>query len=107
MKKNSLLLLVACCLWFTTGLCRNSKILTRAEKSDFKATTRYSEVIDFLYALQKQSHYIRISSIAQSVEGRDVPLAVLGNPLPASASDLLITNKPSDLHSGKHPRRRG
>ncbi|HDP97923.1 MAG TPA: hypothetical protein ENN22_01915 [bacterium] len=106
MKNNSLLLLVVCWLWFSNGYSWDGKILTRAEKSDFKATTRYSEVIDFLYALQKQSHYIRISSIAQSVEGRDVPLAVLGNPLPASASDLLITNKPAiyiqaNIHAGE------
>jgi dipeptidyl-peptidase-4 len=43
----------------------------------------------FIEQLKKSSKNIRVESIARSVEGRDVPLLIIGDPLPKSASQLL------------------
>jgi Zinc carboxypeptidase len=59
------------------------KPLTVAEQSDFKATSRHADVMDFIHRLQTLSPYLRVESLATSVEGRDIPLLVIGNPLPS------------------------
>ena len=79
-------------------------LLTRAEKSDFTETTRHEEVVDFLQQLQQQSQNIKVTSIGKSTEGRHILLAILGNPVPTSPSQL--TNKhaifvQANIHAGE------
>ena len=62
---------------------------TVAEKSDFKSTSDYNDVRTFMDQLRKSSPYIRIENIATSVEGREVPLMIIGNPLPKSPKDII------------------
>jgi len=61
---------------------------TVAESSHFKATSLYSDVIIFIQELQSQSSMIRVEKLCISPEGRDVPLLVIGNPVPSSPLDL-------------------
>ena len=80
--------------------------LTRAEKSNYTETTRYAEVISFLQELQKRSSKIKIASIGKSTEGRDIPLVILGDPVPSSPNQLLFQNKPvvyvqANIHAGE------
>ncbi|HLN56546.1 MAG TPA: M14 family metallopeptidase [Bacteroidales bacterium] len=63
-------------------------LLTKAESSDFKSTSDYNDVMSFISGLKKSSSYIRTETIAVSVEGREIPLLVIGNPLPKSPEDL-------------------
>ncbi len=56
-------------------------LVTVAEKSDYKSTSRYKDVMEFISELTKSSPYIRVENIATSVEGRDIPLLIIGNPL--------------------------
>ncbi|MGE5418781.1 MAG: M14 family metallopeptidase [Chloroflexota bacterium] len=63
-------------------------ILTKAESSDFKSTADYSDVMNFISSLKKASPFIRTETIAISVEGREIPLLIIGNPLPKSPEDL-------------------
>lgn len=56
--------------------------LTVPEKTDYKETSRYRDVIDFIYKLQKSSDLLRTENLAVSAEGRAIPLLVIGNPLP-------------------------
>lgn len=58
--------------------------LTAAEKSNFTRTSLYSEVIDFITALQHQSSLIKVENLALSTEGRPIPLMILGKPAPSS-----------------------
>jgi len=50
------------------------KFLTVAEKSDYKSTSDYKDVMTFIDQLKKTSDYIRVENIATSVEGREIPL---------------------------------
>ncbi|MGC1391250.1 MAG: M14 family metallopeptidase [Bacteroidales bacterium] len=79
---------------------------TIAEKSDFKSTSNYNDVRTFIDQLRKSSHNIRIETLATTTEGREVPLLIIGNPLPVSPKDL-INNKrivvyiQADIHAGE------
>ena len=79
---------------------------TVAEKSNFKSTSDYNDVKIFIDQLRKSSPYIRIENIATSVEGREVPLMIIGNPLPKSPKDLaakkrLVVYIQADIHAGE------
>lgn len=81
-------------------------ILTRAEKSNFTETSRYEEVVDFLQQLQKFSPDIKVASIGQSTEGREILLVILGHHVPTSPTQLLTMNKPAiyiqaNIHAGE------
>ena len=41
----------------------------------------------FIREIQKLSPYLRVETLCRSAEGRDVPLVIIGNPLPASPLD--------------------
>jgi dipeptidyl-peptidase-4 len=76
---------------FISALCQTNsqvKLLTVAEKSDFKSTSSYNDVMTFIGQLKKSSKFIRVETIAKSIEGRDVPLLIIGNPLPESPEQL-------------------
>jgi hypothetical protein len=58
--------------------------LTVAESSDFTATSRYSDVMNFIRSLQEKSPHLRVETLCVSAEGREVPLLVIGQPVPSS-----------------------
>lgn len=83
-----------------------SSLLTVAESSDFRSTSNYKEVMSFIDALMKSSPYIRVETIATSVEGRDIPLLVIGNPLPASPEAMkndkrVVVYIQGNIHAGE------
>jgi hypothetical protein len=79
---------------------------TVAEKSGFKSTSDYNDVRVFIDQLKKSSHFIREEIIATTTEGRNVPLLIIGNPLPASPKDLIHDKRivvyiQADIHAGE------
>ena len=87
-------------------LATNQKPLTVAESSGFTATSRYNDVIEFIRKLQKQSSLIKVESLCTSAEGRDVPLLVVGRPVPSSPLDLKYSNRAviyiqANIHAGE------
>ena len=80
--------------------------LTVAESSEFTATSRYTEVLDFIKKLQGLSPLIRVETLCVSPEGRDVPLLILGNPPPASPQALnfdsrIVVYIQGNIHAGE------
>ena len=65
------------------GAAAQEQPLTVAERSEFKATSRHADVMDFIHKLQALSPKLRVETMAVSTEGREIPLLVIGNPLPA------------------------
>ena len=83
-----------------------AKLQTVAEKSDFKSTSNYNDVRTFIDQLKKSSPYIRVENIATSIEGRDIPLLIIGNPLPESPEDLINDKRivvyiQANIHAGE------
>jgi hypothetical protein len=83
-----------------------AKFQTVAEGSDFKSTSNYEEVTAFINQLKKESRYIRVETIAKTTEGRDVPLLVIGSPLPKSPAALkndgrIVVYIQANIHAGE------
>ena len=79
---------------------------TVAEKSDFRSTSNYNDVRTFIDQLKKSSRFIRTENLATSIEGREIPLMIIGNPLPASPEDLINDKRivvyiQADIHAGE------
>ncbi len=60
-----------------------SALTTRPERTEYRETSRYDDVVKFLNeAAQAAPDTIRLTTFGKSVEGRTLPLAVVGAPAP-------------------------
>jgi hypothetical protein len=76
------------------------------EKSDFVRTSTYADVIHFLDHLKSKSANIRIISMGKSLEGKEIPVAVLANPAVANEEEARASGKPviyvqGNIHAGE------
>ena len=107
MRRTLLLFLViAVSTSFLQSQSKKSLPLTIAESSNFESTSRYEDVINFIDSIKKLSKNIRMETIAVSSEGRDVPLMIIGNPLPKSPADLkndkrIVLYIQGNIHAGE------
>lgn len=97
---------IALIFFIVYNISAQKVLLTRAENSDFKSTSDYKDVISFIAELKKTSKYIRSESIAKTAEGRDVPLLIIGNPLPLSPANLkndkrAVVYVQANIHAGE------
>jgi hypothetical protein len=79
---------------------------TRPERSNFKETSSYTDVLSFLDSLQQVAREIRVGTLAVSPEGRRVPYVLASRPLvsgPADAhrSGKLIVYLQANIHAGE------
>ncbi len=79
---------------------------TKSEMSDFTSTSDYEDVITFISGLKDLSPYVRVENIAISTEGRDIPLLIIGNPLPEKPEDLINDKRivvyiQANIHAGE------
>ncbi len=90
----------------TYNVFSQTNFQTVAEKSDFKSTSNYNDVMTFIDQLKKSSPFIRTENMATSVEGREIPLMIIGNPLPESPEDLINDKRivvyiQANIHAGE------
>jgi len=107
------ILAVAACLTFLVfpgpaqaGEKSAPALLTVAEKSDFKATSRHDDVLDFCERLAKQAPLVRIGELGKSVQGRKLPLIIVADPPVADAeqaarSGKLVVFAMGNIHAGE------
>lgn len=60
------------------GAARVDEIRTVPEKTDFKDTSRYADVVAFMEAIDKASDRVHLTTFGSSSEQRSLPLAVVG-----------------------------
>ncbi len=108
MKKQNVLTAAALIIIFAIQLHAqsNPKFLTVAEKSGFKSTSAHSDVLDFIKQLKKSSPYVKVETIAKSVEGKEIPLIIIGNPLPKDPASLkndkrIVVYYKANIHAGE------
>lgn len=82
------------------------ELLTVAERSNFKATARYAEVVALCEALAKSSPLIRLTELGKSGEGRSLPLMIVSDPPvstpeQARASGKLVVFLFGNIHAGE------
>jgi Zinc carboxypeptidase len=80
--------------------------VTRAERTDFRETSSYADVMIFLDSLQHRTADIRIGTLAISPEGRPIPYVLAARPMvasPAAAhrSRKLIVYLQANIHAGE------
>ncbi len=95
-------------LWFlllsTSPLAAQPR--TRAEKTDYRETTSYAEVVAFLDDMAKRSPLVRIGTLGVSHEGRKLPLVFLSDPPIATSTEAIQSGKPivlmlGNIHAGE------
>ena len=80
--------------------------VTRAEKSDYRETSHYEDVVRFLHDLQAAGGPVSVEMIGRSVKGRDIPLAIASFPPVSSPAEARRLGKPivyiqANIHAGE------
>ncbi len=66
---------------------------TGAESSGYTATTQYGEAMAFLRELDDRSPALTLTSMGTTVEGREIPLAIVADPMVASAAEARASGR--------------
>ena len=101
-----ILLFLALFLYAAQYLPAQEPLLTTAERSDYKSTSTYDDVIRFTDELLGSSDRIRKEAMAVSTEGREVPLFVIADPMPSSPDELgnddrIVVYIQANIHAGE------
>src|SRR6267142_1364074 len=75
-----------------SGLC-GQEPRTVAEKTDYQATSRHEDVLDFCKRLAEASPLIRLGELGTSAEGRKLPLVILAEPPVATVEEARRSGK--------------
>ncbi|HEX8905961.1 MAG TPA: M14 family metallopeptidase [Longimicrobiaceae bacterium] len=80
--------------------------LTRAERSDFRETSRYADVLAFLDTVSRASPLVHLTTFGYTWEGRALPLAVVTtlpdvSPQAIRASGRTVVYLQGDIHAGE------
>ncbi len=107
MKKKLFVLSLLFILLLSFSKAKESKLLTVPEKTDYKRTSTYKEVMDFLKKL-KANHpdKMKITFFATSTEGKKIPLVILSEEGISKPEDLRFTGKlpvliMANIHAGE------
>ncbi len=77
---------------------------TVAEQSGYTATSTHADVLGFIDELAKSTNLLKVETIATTPEGRQIPLLIIGDPLPQSPSELgnrVVVYIQANIHSGE------
>ncbi|HLJ75388.1 MAG TPA: M14 family metallopeptidase [Thermoanaerobaculia bacterium] len=79
---------------------------TTAESTNYRATSRYADVVAFISAIQRIDPDVRVETFATTNEGRALPLVIAGppgvvDPRTARASGLPIVFIMANIHAGE------
>ncbi len=106
MKRPSLLIL-SCFLTFQAIAQQvDRSLLIKPERTNYRETSTYQEVIDFTSLVTKGSQYVSKVSLGTSLEGKDIPVFVLANPRIETPEQAKASGKPviyiqGNIHSGE------
>lgn len=102
------------CLWSVgvAGLLLPSAVRrlpsqsTRAERSAYKETSTYADVVAFIDSLQRRGAPIVVGSIGQTTQGRDLPFIIASRPLVHSPAEAKALGRPiayvqGNIHAGE------
>ena len=79
---------------------------TRPERTDFRETSSYADVMGFLDSLQRADAGVRIGILAVSAEGRRIPYVLASRPLVSDPAEARRSRKPvvylqGNIHAGE------
>jgi hypothetical protein len=68
-------------------------LLTRAERTEFRETSRYDEVMDFVTEVVKGRPHMHVTTMGYTFEGRPIPMVVVGRVPDASPEAVRASGK--------------
>src|SRR5688500_11586163 len=79
---------------------------TRAERSGYKETSTYADVLSFLDTLQAKRAGARVWTLGKTHEGRALPVVLASRPLVSGADEARASGKPivyvqANIHAGE------
>ena len=95
---------LAALVFVLESFAQNGNPLTVAEKSNYTSTSTYSDVMNFLGVVKRHSTNIRVENLATTTEGRDIPLLIVGNPVPKKPTDIgnrIAVYIQANIHAGE------
>ena len=84
----------------------NESFLTRAERTNYRETSSYADVVDFLQRAAASSPSVHYTTYGYTTEGRALPLAVVGDiadpsPVAVRASGKTVLYLQGNIHAGE------
>jgi len=84
----------------------SEELMITPEKSNFVKTSTHEDVMKFLDAIQSKSKQIHVFSMGKSLEGKDIPVAVLSKENIQTSEQAKATGKPviyiqGNIHAGE------
>lgn len=95
---------LAALVFVLESFAQNGNPLTVAEKSNYTSTSTYSDVMNFIGVVKRHSTNIRVENLATTTEGRDIPLLIVGNPVPKKPTDIgnrIAVYIQANIHAGE------
>lgn len=82
------------------------ELLTHPEKTSFRETSTYQQVMNVVNAAIKDSPYAHLISMGQSKQGKNIPVVVMANPKVTTPEEAKASGKPiiyvqGNIHSGE------
>jgi Zinc carboxypeptidase len=97
-----------CLLFFNLSVSTSmtDTLKSRPESTNYEETSRYEDVMRFIYDLQKRTGKLRIEYFGKTEEGRELPLMIFADPPVAQPRDALASGKPiifvmANIHAGE------
>jgi hypothetical protein len=88
------------------GNLAQARPLTHAERTNFRETSKYTDVVQYLDSLRSLGAKIHIGSIGKTNEGRDIPFVVASRPLVTTPTEAKQLRRPivyvqANIHAGE------
>jgi len=98
--------IVCAFIGFFCPFSKGESLRTVAEQTEYKATSRYADVVSFCEAVTKRSAIARLSYFGTSHEGRKLPLLTIADPAVSSVEDArkqgkLVVLAFDNIHAGE------
>jgi hypothetical protein len=93
-------------LAFAQGADRPSTLLTRPERTDYRETSSYADVMEFVERVVDSRPGMHLTTMGYTMEGRAIPVVVVGDLQDASAEAVMASGKlrvyvQANIHAGE------
>ncbi len=93
-------------LWALTSGLPAQELLIRPERTDYRETSRYADVMDLLGRITTRRDDLALGFLGLTTEGRAIPYVIvapshLRHPARAHASDRLVVYVQANIHAGE------
>jgi hypothetical protein len=83
-----------------------TELILTPEKSNFEKTSTYADVVAFLDAIKTKCNDVQVISMGKSLEGKEIPVAILANPAVKTAAEAKASGKfviyiQGNIHAGE------